>query len=788
MRFTSQQAAILSEIEGCFRVLAAAGSGKTTTMAHYVKSELESKRLKESEICFITFTRFAADQIRTKIWKILGRRVSVLYGTFNATMYKLLFMAGLEPLQSKGLYDARMEEGVRHFIHLMETRDDKLVRVLSKFKLLIVDEFQDLDEAQFQFVKHFKAIQPDLRVVAIGDLAQNIYRFRGTSNEFLRTRLQKEVSPDLKTFELTTNFRSSECILTAVNTVFGPEINDGHILPMSAPVGAGKGSKPKYFEYAKNPGKGLGEYEELVVTTLLPVITDAKKAGKSVVLIFPIIKCASFQIITALLRQLSKRSGYAFDIHQIAKEDETCSTISFDYNPKCSSAPIQCSSFHASKGLEWDVVAIINMSDRLYEIRGEEEDTEAFYAEKTNLAYVGITRAVEELYIFADANCGGRCRIFSRLEGALADVMDVTLWGEDVKEEAESGRLRPVGITDLLRKLPQQPDLYERAKKCSEGIRIHAAKDGDSIPMETVYTEMKKRNRELAFGTFVDWKLKSLLCKKKPIQHLLLELKMASESIIPRTDAYDSLEMRLEKLDVYFLNSGKGEPSEDLIRYVTASRYLALFTGRMYSMVPAVKEIWYAIQDRILEVAGKPTDTLTVFDEYILAHSIGFYTRGIVSEIQSIDAPSDSYQGQPEGFEEFVSEVIRPAGANIQACIQAVGVSPFSAPDIQCDISLETESLILGEVDMLCGDFLIEIKCGTATRAVELRDAGNCKNLLQVLSYVALGRHGTIPLACKYAGIINPLTATWEIYDIESWSLEDSLEFIKVLEELRVRT
>lgn len=788
MQFTEQQTAILSEINESFRVLAGAGSGKTTTMSHYVKSELESKRLKEKEICFITFTRFAADQIRTKIQKIIGRNVSILYGTFHATMYRLLYMAGLEPPRSTGLYDARMEEGVRHFIHLMETRDPSIVRTLSKFKLLIVDEFQDLDELQFQFVKHFKAIQPNLRLVAIGDLAQNIYRFRGTSNEFLRTRLEKEVYPGLKTFELTTNFRSTGNILRAVNTVFDSEIKEEHILPMSAASSAHMGSKPKYYEYAKCPGKGLGEYEELVVTTLLPVITKAKEAGKSVVLIYPIIKCASFQIITALLRQLSKRSGYSFDIHQIAKEDETCSTISFDYDPKSPSAPIQCSSFHASKGLEWDIVALINMSDKIYEIRGEEEDTEAFYAEKTNLAYVGITRAAEELYIFADANCGGRCRIFSRLEGALADVMDVTLWGEDVKEEADSGRLRPIGITDLLRRLPQHPDLYERAKKYTEGIRIHMAKDGECIPMESVYTEMKKRNRELAFGTFIDWKLKSTLCKTVPIQQILLELKMASESIIPRTDAHDTLEMRLAKLDVYFLNSEKGGASEDLIRYVTASRYLALFTGRMFSMVPAVKEIWYAIQDRILKVAGKSAETLTVFEEYILAHSISFYTRGIVSEIQAIDAPSDTYQGPPEGFEEFVCELIPPATANIKACIQAVGVGSFSPGDIQCDISLETESLILGEVDMVCGDFLIEIKCGMNTRAVELRDAGNCKNLLQVLSYVALGRHGTIPLACKYAGLINPMTACWEVYDIDSWPMEHSLEFISVLEELRGRS
>lgn len=785
MRLTEQQAEILSETTKCFRVLAAAGSGKTTTMAQYVKSELDSKRLTEKEICFITFTRFAADQIRTKIKKVLGRSCNILYGTFHATMYKLLSMAGIEQADPVGLYDARMEEWVRNFIELMENKDPRLVQVLSKFKLLIVDEFQDLDLNQFILVKLFKAIQPALRIVAIGDLAQNIYRFRGTSNEFLRTKLQLEICPDLRTFELTTNFRSSKSILTAVNTVFGPEIRDGHILPMAPATMTVQGSKPKYYEYAKNPGKGLGEYEELVVTTLYPVLKAAKEDGKSVALIFPIIKCSSFQIITALLRQISRQNGYTFDIHQIAKEDVTCSTVTFEYDPRSPRSPVQCASFHASKGLEWDVVALINVSDDMYMIRGEEEETEAFYAEKTNLAYVGITRAIEELYIFADANRGGRSRIFSRLDpDTMADVMDVTLWGTDDIEDREEGRLRPIGVTDLLRKLPQHPDLFERIKKCSQAIRIHDARDGCSLPMEYVYMEMKKRNREMAFGTYVDWKLKQILCSNSnSLQNLLIELKAVSEWDLSRMDAYDTLEIRLAKLDVFFMNSDK-EPSEELIRYVTASRYLALFSVRLYGMVPVIKDIWLSVQKRIIDIAAK-TEPLSIIEEYILSQSINFFLRGIVSEIQSVDAPCDSYQGLPNGFEEFTLEAIRPAAHVVLSCAKSVG--QLTAAGIQCDVTVETESLILGEVDMVAGDLLIEIKCGNSTKAVELRDSGNCKNLLQVLSYVALGRHGVMPLACKYGCLINPLTATWEIYDMETWSVEDSGEFVKILEELRRR-
>ena len=782
MQFTDEQETILAQTTGSFKVLAAAGSGKTSTMSYLVKNEIVSKRTPEHAIAFITFTRFASDQIKTKLRKIMERWTRVLCGTFNATMFKILNQAKIEPPEPVGLYDARMEQGVKFFLDLMTNKDPRLVSVLLEYKLLIVDEFQDLDEAQFDFVKQFKEIQPSLRVIAIGDLAQNIYRFRGTSNEFLRTRLEEIIS-DLKCFQLTTNFRSSRHILHFVNRLFKEEIKDGHILPMTAPKNAAIGYKPRYFEYAKSPGKGIGEYEELVALTLLPILKEAKKNRKSVVLIFPILKCASFQMITGLLRGYSRRDGYSFDIHQIAKEDETCLTITFDYDPKDTDAPIQCSSFHASKGLEWDVVAIINMSDSLYEIRGEEEDCEAFYAEKTNLAYVGVTRAAEELYIFANANMGGRCRLFARLGTRIDTVMSTTYWGED-ESDYEVGRLRPIGVTELVRKLPQHPDLYERAIKCSEKITIISESRGQSMPMEDVYTEMKKRNRELAFGTFVDWKLKQLLCngRSKTLQDIILELFSLTGLYLSRDTMYEDIETRLMKLDLWFLNSEK-EPDGDLERYITASRHIAMFSGRMRNMVPGVKEIWEGVRRRIDKCFEK--EVKSIKDEYILSQTSNFYLRNVVGEIQAVDAPTHLRQGLPEDLEEFIGTILEPAALTIRSCVKVAGIS--SKSEIKGDVSLESSSLIIGEIDMVVDDLFIELKCGTHVKPADLREAGSCKNLLQLLTYVCIGRHGTMPRDCKKAALINPLTGSWEMYDIEAWPEESSKEFMAVLEELRVR-
>jgi hypothetical protein len=552
---------------------------------------------------------------------------------------------------------------------------------------------------------------------------------------------------------------------------------------MRAPDEAPLGHRPKYYEYAKNPGKGYGEYEELVALALLPILKGAKDKGKSVVLIFPALKCPSFQVITALLRAYSRRDGYSFDLHQIAKEDETCLTMTFEYDPKDPKSPVQCSSFHASKGLEWDIVAIVNMSDSLYEMRDGEEDSEAFYAEKTNLAYVGVTRAAEELYIFANANNGGRCRLFARLGADIDTVMDTTYWGID-QSDYESGRLKPVGVTGLIRKLPQNPDLYDRAIKCSEGIRVLSINKGAPMPLEDTYNEMKKRNRELAFGAFIDWKLKQLLCsgKSKSLQDIIVELFNLTGLYLSRNTAYEDIEERLMKLDIYFLNSNK-EPNEELMRYITASRYIALFSGRMRSMVPGVMAVWKEIGDRIIKASTR--EFRSIKDEYILSQANNFYLRNVITEIQAVDAPPHLKQGLPDDFEDFVKGVLEPGCLSIKACATSVGLS-LDTP-IYGDVSLESKCLIVGEADMVIGDLLIEIKCGTHTNPVELREAGSCKNLLQILSYVSLGRHGALPLESNKAALINPLTGSWEVYDIEGWSIENSKEFMSVLEELRTR-
>ena len=794
MDLTSEQKIIIKHAGNCMLINAGAGCAKTTTCSLYVKQQIENG-CPEEAICFITFTRFAADEIKTKLKKVMGRKPEVWTGTFHKTMFKFMTIAGIIQPESVNLFSKTMDLKVNFFLDQIEKRNPSLVAILHRFQIVITDEFQDLDEIQFRFLEPWKQITPKVIMVAVGDLAQNIYRFRGTSNEFLRTQFEKRIDPSVKKYTLTTNFRSTQSILNLVNRMFQHEIKNKLILPMNAgPMNAGpiapQGNKPKYYEYAINPGKGLGEYEGMVVQILLPLILDAKANKKSIVLIFPVIKCPSYEMIMTKLRHHSMKQGYNFDIHQICKEDETSTTVEFRYDTRDSKSPVQCSSIHSSKGLEWDIVALVNFTNEIFKPKTDEEDGEALFAEKTNLSYVAVTRPINELYIFGNANDGGRHHHLAQLGNALKDYVDIELWGE-AEYEPYAKSLRPVGVKDLIRKLSQQPDLNRRIKACSGNIISHVF---DGVPMmrEDIYDEMKLRNREVAFGTYMDWKIKQVLCTEtsKTNQEKLYELLMFYEKKrwkLLKKNALEEFSFREVSLEADF-NNLDYVALDTIAQYVPPSRIIGMYNTRLYAMDEETSEICYTVENAIFKAATRPVRRIR--DEYILSQTYDFYARGRLSEIQAVNAPSNQFQGLPRNFEEFVEVNTDHMRESLIGIMGRCGYK--EGQQILGDYNLESVNMIMGQADLVIpkhkNGIIVEIKVSAAVKGVDLRDSGNCKNLLQVLAYVALGRHGMIPLTVRWAMLINPLTQAHEIYDLDTWSYKDSKEFLNVLEELKGRS
>ncbi len=98
---------------------------------------------------------------------------------------------------------------------LLTEHNDVLSKYQGKFNYVMVDEFQDTNFAQYIIVKKLAARHENICVV--GDDAQSIYAFRGANIQNI-LNFEKDY-PDLKTFKLEQNYRSTKNIVQAANSV-----------------------------------------------------------------------------------------------------------------------------------------------------------------------------------------------------------------------------------------------------------------------------------------------------------------------------------------------------------------------------------------------------------------------------------------------------------------------------------------------------------------------------------------------------------------------------------------
>jgi DNA helicase-2/ATP-dependent DNA helicase PcrA len=98
---------------------------------------------------------------------------------------------------------------------LFRDHTDVLNKYQQFFHYVLIDEFQDTNIAQYVITKKLAAVRQNLTVV--GDDAQSIYAFRG-AEIYNILNLEKDY-PDLKVFKLEQNYRSTQNIVNAANTV-----------------------------------------------------------------------------------------------------------------------------------------------------------------------------------------------------------------------------------------------------------------------------------------------------------------------------------------------------------------------------------------------------------------------------------------------------------------------------------------------------------------------------------------------------------------------------------------
>lgn len=103
------------------------------------------------------------------------------------------------------------------YAHKILLNQDSVARIYQKkYIALFVDEAQDLNRAQYEFIKVFCG-ERIKNIMMVGDSNQMIYGFNGSSSDYFLKSFKRDFLPE--TYKLTENYRSSREVIALANKI-----------------------------------------------------------------------------------------------------------------------------------------------------------------------------------------------------------------------------------------------------------------------------------------------------------------------------------------------------------------------------------------------------------------------------------------------------------------------------------------------------------------------------------------------------------------------------------------
>jgi uncharacterized protein (TIGR00375 family) len=206
-------------------IVAGPGSGKTTVLTKRIAYIISQNNILPENCLAITFTRRAAQEMRGRLSALLPEN----YGRINIhTFHSLCFAILKENYDKAGLnQDFRVADekdlppgNVQGFdeliiltVKLLNENPNIVRSYQERFKYISVDEYQDIDEKQYELIKLLAPSYGNL--CAIGDPNQAIYGFRGGNAKFFNSFTHDY--PEARIINLKNNYRSTGTIVNASN-------------------------------------------------------------------------------------------------------------------------------------------------------------------------------------------------------------------------------------------------------------------------------------------------------------------------------------------------------------------------------------------------------------------------------------------------------------------------------------------------------------------------------------------------------------------------------------------
>lgn len=324
--------------------------------------------------------------------------------------------------------------------------------IRDQYRHFVVDEFQDVSPLQFDVLSRWLGPRDNLCVV--GDPAQTIYTFAGADASLLGTLSTS--MPDTRTIRLVRNYRSSQAIVSTANNLLRhtsrtaltlrtdnpmgrqPRMVEyptdeaeatGVVQAISAEIEAGR--RPRNIAVLFRTNGQSPAYEQALAAAGIPYVLRggerffARKEVKEAVLMLKAARVTSSgQRLPEAVMEVLGSLGFTreppaagagrqrweslkalvdlAEEHQHGQElpvpmevflNDLSDRAEHQFAPDIEGVTL--ASFHAAKGLEWDSVHLVGLSEGLLPISYAQ--TPRAIAEERRLFYVALTRAGTDL-------------------------------------------------------------------------------------------------------------------------------------------------------------------------------------------------------------------------------------------------------------------------------------------------------------------------------------------------------------------------------------------------------
>lgn len=367
-------------------LIAGAGTGKTSTIVGKINYLIEELNIKPKEILTITFTNKACKELKERI---VNKDVNIY--TFHGFCY-----SKIKSIINKKIFDIENsniklfnEENLLDISNYKNQKTDKKPKIYdkyqkylddnnlidfddiinlylkllndkqiikNKFKYILVDEFQDTNNIQYELLKKIK--NKNTKIIVVGDPDQSIYSFRGANYKIIFEYINDF---NAKVFYLTLNYRSNNNIIKLANKI-------------------------------------ILENKDRIKKNL---ITNNYSKNEVELLVFENLYEEAKYLYDLISKLVFKNNYLKKDIcimyRKSKRRKEIFKKIFFSFFDYDSEDKINFLTIHESKGLEFKVVILLGLEDG--NIPTRISDNYLNLEEERRLFFVAVTRAKEKLYL-----------------------------------------------------------------------------------------------------------------------------------------------------------------------------------------------------------------------------------------------------------------------------------------------------------------------------------------------------------------------------------------------------